>query len=71
MKTYRVSRKGPRGGQWKTIFKEAFGYTEKNGRFYFHHQEDLKDFDDFIDASSVSGIEPMQSGPPDFDYQLH
>ena len=52
MKTYAVHFRNQ-----STENYEAHGFTQKDGKYYFHKQSDLKDFESFAEESEVVGID--------------
>ena len=62
MKRYKVHFKNK-----KDAIYEAFSYSLKDGKYYFHKKEDKSDFESFAIADQVTGIDetpPAQTFTP-------
>jgi hypothetical protein len=62
MKRYRVHFRNKKNATY-----EAFSYSQKDGKFYFHKMEDESDTNSFVFEKDVMGIDelpPFEAGIP-------
>ena len=62
MKKYKVLLKNK-----QTVIREGYGFTVRDGKYYFHKKEDKSDFDSFVlekDTVSIDEWPPFEGATP-------